>query len=551
MKLDITDDSKYLICSSDFPLELQILKTFLTREVENAWLLKKRAPTANTERSFINTYGMVPTGLWLEILKFAKQNNIYCELSDKVSDYLNQFQFDFNDFKSWVDMVFEGAQYYDKQGVPHDFIPREYQIKAAYTLLKYRKCCGEISTSAGKTLISFIIFKWLIENAGSKKLLYIVPNAELAVQSAEKYYEYESNLKFQGKSWEIGILKSGLNKKAQEKVESCNILFGTFQSLCKRNEMFFRDFVACISDEAHHTSCNSILNILNKCSGLDYAIGITGTFPKPELISNLIIQSTLGPVIYKLSADELINREKSATPIYVIFEILNWATQNEKQELFFQRNQKASEAAQEDLTLGNKLLKQEQQFINNSYIRLKFIGDMAIKMAKNTLILFGDVKGGYGERLAEYIKENSDKNVYYVDGSTPVDNREYYNKCCEADHEGKTIIVASIGTYKEGVDIANIWSIFLVNSAKSENTVRQICGRGLRTLPGKDKTVLYDFIDDLRYSLHPKKRYYDNYMWKHYLTRKKIYEEQAFPAYEQRIDFTDLIQEENDKNKLF
>lgn len=534
MKIDLTDDQKYLICSSDYPYELQILKRFLTREINDAWILKKKAPHINTERCFINNYGMVPAGLWLEIMRFGKENNIYCELSDKLQNYISQFQFDYDAFKEYVDKLFEGAVNKDN-GKP--FAPRDYQIKAAYSLLKYRKCCGEISTSAGKTLISFIIFKWLIDNAGSKNVLYIVPNAELAVQSAEKYELYQSFLKDNEKNWNVGILKAGLNKKQKEALESCNILFGTYQSLCKRSSAFFDSFVGCIQDECHHGSANSLLNILGKCNNLKYAVGITGTFPKPDTIDNLTIQCSLGPVIYHLSANDLINKEKSATPIYVVFQMLDWATPAEKQELFFQRNVKASEEGREDIALGNKLLKQEQNFINSSYIRLKYIGDFACKMAKNTLILFGDIKGGYGKRLAEYIKDNSDKNVYYVDGSTPVESREYYNAQCEADETGKTIIVASIGTYKEGVDISNIWSIFLVNSAKSENTVRQICGRGLRNYPGKDKTVLYDFVDDLRYSLDPRKRYYNNYIWNHYLSRKSIYDEQKFPTYDQKISF--------------
>jgi len=60
------------------------------------------------------------------------------------------------------------------------FKPYDYQIKAAYTVIKYKKCCGEISTSGGKTLISFIIFKYLMDVAGVKNLLYVVPSVDLA-----------------------------------------------------------------------------------------------------------------------------------------------------------------------------------------------------------------------------------------------------------------------------------------------------------------------------------------------------------------------------------
>jgi len=65
MKIDITYDKEYMVCSSDYPYELQLLKRAMTREISNAWMLKKTRPYLNTERCFINEYGMVPIGLWL------------------------------------------------------------------------------------------------------------------------------------------------------------------------------------------------------------------------------------------------------------------------------------------------------------------------------------------------------------------------------------------------------------------------------------------------------------------------------------------------------
>jgi len=330
-------------------------------------------------------------------------------------------------------------------------------------------------------------------------------------------------------------LKSGLKKAEKIKVESCNILFGTYQSLKNREQEFFNPFAGCIVDECHHSSAPSVKAVLTRCVNSRCTIGITGTFPKKDTIDYLTLQSYIGPVVYTLTADELINKEKAATPIYIVFQIVDWMTLDEKRQLYYNRMQKVSNP--DDMTLGTKLLKQESDFINNSYVRLKFIGDMAIKMAKNTLILFGDVKGEYGKKLMDYIKDNSDKNVYYIDGSTPTENRDYYKQMMANDTDGKTVICGSIYTMGEGIDVPNIESIFLVNSAKSERIVRQIVGRGLRNNDGKEKCILYDFVDDGRYSEDPKKRQYNNYMWNHYTVRKNIYKEQNFPVYEQRYKF--------------
>lgn len=102
------------------------------------------------------------------------------------------------------------------------------------------------------------------------------------------------------------------------------------------------------------------------------------------------------------------------------------------------------------------------------------------------------------------------------------------------DSDGNTVIVASKGVFGEGIDVPNIYNIFLIETSKSERIVRQICGRGLRMSEGKDKVIVFDFVDDFRYSSGNKR---DNYVWKHYKERKRIYKEQGFPVYEQKIQF--------------
>jgi len=671
MRIGITDNEEYMVLEFANEYERNIITTSLTAEIPNAYMLKKIKSIKNTERKFIDDYGLVPIGLWAYLIKTCKTCNLAVELDPKLSAYITQFHLDYNEFRKYVDDTFKGAK--NEKGKP--FKPYEYQIEAAYKLLKYKHCCGEISTSAGKTLISFIIFKYLIDVKKAKKILYVVPSVDLAEQSAEKYEQYESFLKKHNHNWEIGILRSRLTKKEKAKVESCNILFGTFQSLCKRNFEFFADFYACINDEClsgdtlitmsdgsqkkisevkigekvitfntntymeeiheveyvyhnlskdnelyeleceygekvkitgnhkvftmkrgwvrvdelfttdsiqtrygdysdimdihcignctedvwnlrikcddeynhnyfanglcvsncHHSSSSSIRNILTKCINLDYSIGVTGTFPKEGTHDNFVIQSYIGPLIYKFTADDLINKEKRGTPIYVTFQFLDWATLEEKKTLWIFRHNKN----EEDPNAGSKLLRQEQTVVNNSYIRLKHIGDMACNTKKNTLVLFGQVKDGYGRKLYEYIKDNSEKTVFYVDGNTPSENREWMKEQMEEDVDGNTVMVASIGTMGEGIDLKNLWCIFLVNTTKSERIVRQICGRGLRQYEGKTKVVLIDFIDDLRYTEDGKQT--NNYMYKHYLERRKIYTEQNFPVFSQKISFQNQL----------
>jgi len=526
------------MCSSpDYPYEMTLLKRYLTREDKDGWRKKKINPYINTERCFINDYGMVSVGLWLNVVKFCKEYNIHCDFSPAFTQYLNSFHMDFEKFNSYIRDLFEGAMRYDKklkEFVP--FQPREYQIKGAYMLLKYKRACAEISTSGGKTLMSFMIFKYLMDVEGMRNFVYIVPSIDLAKQGKGDFIEYEGCLKKKTNEWNSVSLYSKMTKEEKEMLGTCNVVFGTISSLANRPYEFFERFECCITDECHHAgSAASVKTILRKSINTVNVIGVTGTFPKDDTIENLTLQSYIGPMVFLVTADDLIHKEKSATPIYVVCFILDWATLEEKKELYFQRYQKA--IYKEDPNLGSRLLRQEQKFVNASYARLRYIGDLAVRMCHNTLVLFGDIKGGYGKKLAEYIKENSEKDVYYIDGKTPDENRKFYKDACINDHNGNTIIVGSINTMGEGINIPNIESIFLVNTAKSERLIRQILGRGIRLSEGKDKCVMYDFVDDIRYSDNKDRKYHDNYMWKHYLERRGIYNEHKFPVYKQEIKF--------------
>ena len=41
MTVDITFDKKYFVLSSDYIFELNVIRTAFTREIPNAWMLKK------------------------------------------------------------------------------------------------------------------------------------------------------------------------------------------------------------------------------------------------------------------------------------------------------------------------------------------------------------------------------------------------------------------------------------------------------------------------------------------------------------------------------
>jgi len=174
---------------------------------------------------------------------------------------------------------------------------------------------------------------------------------------------------------------------------------------------------------------------------------------------------------------------------------------------------------------GAKLLNLEKQVARDSRKRFNYVVKKIAETTKNSLILFADIKYGYGKRLYDWLKANTEKNIYYIDGSTSKDIREHYKK--QMENEEDVILVASTGTFSEGISINNIHNIFITESNKSEQIIRQILGRGMRLKSGKDSVTVIDFSDNFLYGSHKWNR--KNYLVKHSEERGKIYEEQKFP----------------------
>ena len=538
MDISITEDKKYLILRNMSKLELDQIRLHFTKEPPQAWIMKKKFPEGAFKVEFFNKFGLLPFGLWLELIEACKKYSFNMNFDPAMNDILQDQMLTLDVFKYYVDNLFFNAENDKGEHVS----PMGYQVEGVFKLVKFRRASVEVTTSGGKTLMAYILFKFLRDVKKIKRCLYIVPNVNLATQSLDKFDLYEKWVKGDH-SFKSAYMAGGLKKKDKEAILTCDILFGTYQSLKEKDHTFFRDFDTVIVDESHHISNGkSIKNIIDKCTSLKYCFGVTGTFPKDDYMK-FNLESYTGPLVFKLTAFQLINKENFATPIYIISDILDYASDKDKEVLYMGRLMKEKD----DVSGGNRLLKQEQTYSMKSYTRLKYICDLANRCKNNTLILFNDVNiNKYGRKIYDYLKENSEKTVFYADGNTDTSSRDYYKQHMEDDTSGKTIIVGSTGCFSEGIDVANLWTIILANSVKSEFIVRQFIGRGMRRYKGKDKVVIFDIVDDFVYKDRTADKWKkDNYLMKHYKERKKIYQEQGFPLFERKVDFhreTNLIE---------
>ena len=500
------------------------------------------------------------SGLWKEITDWCKKNGV------KVNKLDNHFKL--TGFELTLE---EFQQYVSNWGLNLD--PRDYQIEAAWKILHYRQSLSQLATRAGKTLIAYIIFRYMLEN-GAHNILMVVPSISLVKQGLKDMSEYKEF--FQGEAvWANG-----------EYVESSNLTIGTFQSLILRcskkirgrsnkhyNPKFFEKFdVVCI-DECHKAECESIKEILKQPFMKDVKIkfGFSGTLPDENTIESYGVQALLGPCIQDISSYELIESGFLAKPI--INQIrLHYDDNDNITKMYnrygeylcsyFDEDENGSKIKlpkdQQDMTMiyqkslpvavkaakntkspeeyreflidlckasGANLLNMEQMIAEHSSAKLQEIYDIVFSWAKNGIIFAHNE--AYIDFLYDSLKNRfPERNVYKIKGSTSVKKRD---KIKQAMNEIDTdaILVASYGCVGTGLTFKNIDYCILSQSFKSKIINLQSIGRGLLLKDDKSKFYVYDIIDCLptgRLEKHGKEKCktYDKSKYEYKITTKHV-----------------------------
>ncbi len=497
LKFNVSEDQQWLILAqSSDEIEKKQIEISLTKKIHNWYfhpLVKKKIWDGSI--CFIEKKGAlwkVPIGLWREIFEIGKEYNLEVEIEGLDRLILNDLSLE--EFQEWVDEFFE-----DKE-----FKPRDYQVEAAWKIVKYRYSVSEIATSSGKTLISFMIFAFLKQKGYIRKFLMIVPSTNLVFQGNDDFVDYGVG--------ELGVRIQQIGGGSKLR-EDCDLIIGTFHSLVKKEEDFFDGVDAVFVDEAHHTNSMSIKKIVAKCMHSKWRFGLTGTLTKRGSADHLTIQQFLGPVIVEISPDFLF-KNKHATPVNIKVVMLDWLDQEIKEKL-------ADLKANSQNLEGNEVYNLERKLVIESEKRLKYIVEFIAKTSKNSLVLFQSVKDEYGKQIWNRLREiTNNKEVFYVDGDTDEKLREEYKERMSTG-ENK-VLVATFGTFSTGISINNLHNIFLVESYKSEILIKQSLGRGMRKMEGKEKVNVIDFVDDFS---TPR---YKNYLVKHGEARIQIYKNEKF-----------------------
>lgn len=503
MKLTLSDDKKFLKLSNvESAIEYEQLKIILTKKVANyRFIPAVKRGAWDGAISFIDAYDRIQSGLWLYIEQNMNKNNF--NVSYEGIERLFDDEVSYEDFLEFCNKTFEKIE---KK-------PRDYQIEAAYNIIKFRRCCSLMATNSGKTMVAYIVFAYLVHTKKINHLLMIVPNVSLVVQATNDFLEYNEQDQVKLR---IQQVYSGTEKNV-----GCNLTIGTYQSLVKLGQEYFNKFDSVIIDETHKAQTVSITKIMNKLTHADYRIGMSGTLPTDTTAEHLTVISQTGPVVNNINNETLIS-EGYSTPVKISIIRMKYADA-EIRKGFYEMSKSLD---------GNVQYSNEKKYVVENVKRFNFVTKLIASSTKNSLVLFHLID--HGKKLYnELCKIKGKDNVLYVDGNVSTDSRELSKKIMES--KDNITLVASFGTFSTGISINNIHNIFLTESFKSPIVILQSIGRLLRLHKNKDIANVIDLVDDLSYETEHGFKYV-NFLMKHHKERLRIYKSQNFPIQIKEVD---------------
>jgi len=375
---------------------------------------------------------------------------------------------------------------------------RDYQYEAVYQSLNQRKLICQSPTSSGKSLIIYVIIRWILKD--EKKIVLTVPTTSLVNQMFTDFEDYSSENGFDVSEF-CHMLYSG-----KEKLTNHPVLISTYQSLhsmSKNKEIpksFFTQWNALIGDEVHQYVAKTLQELSIRLVNCEYRIGTTGTV-QDEKVSRLQLEGSFGPIYKTITTKELIDR-KQVADLKIKCLIL--------------------EHPKDIAKMVRKVdYQKEMVYIVSDPRRNRFIANLAKSVTGNTLVLFQYVEK-HGKPLFDLIKERCpDRPVFYISGETKTDLREEIRTGMSKFNNA--IIVASSATVATGTNIPSIENIIFASPTKSKIRNLQSIGRGIRLAEGKDYCTLYDIADSFGGGTKS-----NGYTFEHFKERLSVYNGEEF-----------------------
>lgn len=485
------ESTLHITCSNRISGELS---NFFSAYADNyKWMPKfKNGIWDGKIRVYDSVNNTLPIGLLYMLHRFCKRGKYTFDQDFKIGCFVDRSEFE--KFVSSLNISFD---------------IRDYQLQAAYDAITKQHLNISSSTSSGKSLLIYIIIRWMIKE--NKKVLLVCPSTQLVEQMFSDFYSY---------GWNEVEDKVCMIYSGQERLVHRPVQISTWQSVyTKKDEELLSTYNCMILDENHGASANAkaVTNLAKNCINASYRIGLSGSFPNEGTADWLTVTGVTGTIaVY--STYKTLQEEGYIADFKIIPVILSYPM-NIRMKTY-------QIGVTDDEITETEKYNLESDFVNSLECRNKFITKLVSNLKGNTLILFKK-KELHGIPLYEYIKEIvKDKKIVYIDGDVSVKDREAIRDMMEKRDD--VVLVASLGTTSTGISIKNLHNLIFAVGTKSKIKTIQSIGRILRLNHNKDKVLVFDIVDDMRIKDTKAKIFFKNYSYKHYQERLKIYADNNF-----------------------
>lgn len=341
------------------------------------------------------------------------------------------------------------------------------QEKVMNELLKYDTGVLCATTGFGKTVIAAKIISKLKVNA-----LVLVNRNSLLEQWKERLsYFLDINKKEIG---QIGASKENLNGKLD---------IASVQSLTKKENMedLVKNYGLVIVDECHHVAAYGFEQVM-KAIRSKYVYGLTATPTRKDGLHKIIYMQC-GDIRVRVANRELKQNRKMEHVVIVKNTGYKFIGEEEKQKLQI-----------------SELL---NDMCNNVFRNEIIIEDIKQSVLEGRIPIVLTERVDHlkilKEGLEEKLKELDIPVVIYKGTMGKKQAVEVQNILREADEEGRPrIILATSSSIGEGFDDSRLDTLFLTMPVSWKGRIIQYVGRLHREHDGKNKVIVYDYLDNMK-----------------------------------------------------
>jgi superfamily II DNA or RNA helicase len=268
------------------------------------------------------------------------------------------------------------------------------------------------------------------------------------------------------------------------------IVAGTQILLSEKTDLsILNDVKILIIDETHGLRKGNEINKIFNLIQTNYRFGFTGTMPT-SLIDQWNIIGKTGPIVFEQKTQNLKQQNYVSNFKITILKI---------------KHNELPRFAVNSLTPASAY-NQEIDFLINHIRRNEIISKLASRLDKNTIIMVDRIDHGISlEANLKQICQEVKKDVYFIRGSTDIEEREQIRKLMEI--KNNIVVVAISKIFSTGINIPNLHNIIFASAGKAKIKIMQSIGRALRLHPTKTLAHIFDVADNTKYGkIHVEER---------------------------------------------